>query len=138
MIITPYTILKRSSAEEWLGGRGKYMPVRHACAIQSLVTAAKNAECWLLQDSNYLSTDAFKPRSSADGDWDAALSILFPPASSISCVSIWLSSGYKTVSVLTVKVAIFSAKQLSCSTKSMVGLYVLRSFSICIREYMSI
>jgi hypothetical protein len=56
------------------------MPVRHACAIQSLVTDAKNAECWLLQDSNYLSTDAFKPRSSADGDWDAALSILFPPA----------------------------------------------------------
>ena len=54
------------------------MPVRHACAIQSLVTDAKNAECWLLQDSNYLSTDAFKPRSSADGDWDAALSILFP------------------------------------------------------------
>ena len=56
------------------------MPVRHACAIQSLVTDAKNAECWLLQDSNHLSPDAFKPRSSADGDWDASLSILFPPA----------------------------------------------------------
>ena len=54
------------------------MPVRHACAIQSLVTDAKNAECWLLQDSDHLSPDAFKPRSSADGDWDAALSILFP------------------------------------------------------------
>ena len=60
------------------------MPVRHACAIQSLVTDAKNAECWLLQDSDHLSPDAFKPRSSADGDWDAALSILFPPAGSHS------------------------------------------------------